>query len=272
MQVDSYRDPHWGSRTKSILEFLISKYPKGLHQINKYGNLPIHHARHDEKFLFLAEHSLHSAIQPNNSGHTAIATWLRSKNLPECRVLVLNKVLMEYSKAAPPTQDKMKEELAQAKEECAQAKESLAYEKKMALEARKIEKAFRAELLDPQNENAASIEMLRSFARSLKTRVDLTKTKLQPHSKPSMMQIMFPSFIKDPEVSRSALIDCINMFDAELSSLEEASLLQADDQANEAAVASGGDGETAHTSSVTTERAGGDSEQNSNKRARVSLS
>jgi hypothetical protein len=106
----------------------------------------------------------------------------------------------------------------------------------MANEARKIEKELRSHLLDPKNEAEASIDPLKSVAESLKTRLDLTvaKAALQNHqpsgnnsshnnsnSKPSMVQLMFASFIKDPDVSRSSLVQCIEMLDAELSSLEQ---------------------------------------------------
>jgi hypothetical protein len=121
----------------------------------------------------------------------------------------------------------------EARKSLAFATKELECEKKMSSEARKVEHEFRSHLLDPKNEAAVSIDTLKAYAVSLKTRLDLTMAKAlqnQPPSsnnnkndtiKPSMVQLMFASFIKDPDVSRSSLLHCIEMLDAELSSFEK---------------------------------------------------
>jgi len=181
------------------------------------GNLPIHNQVWDDNFMAFARASPQALGVKSHDGDYPITTWLKTHNLSKGRGVYLNSALqlMENEKL------ELQNENSSTKEALAQVQRDLEFQTKMTKEARKIEKEFRSTLLDPENEAAASIPTLKKFAESLKTRLDLTKAKLEPTSKPSLVQIMFPSFIKDPNVSRASLMDCIEMLESELSSLEE---------------------------------------------------
>jgi len=179
------------------------------------ANLPIHNQVWDDNIMAFARACRQSLGVKSHDGDYPIVAWLKSHNLSKGRSVYLNSALklMENEKL------ELQNENSSTKEALAQVKRDLEFQTKMTKEARKIEKEFRS--TDPENEAATSIPALKRCAESLKARLDLTKAKLEPTSKPSLLQLMFPSFIKDPNVSRASLVDCIEMLESELSSLEE---------------------------------------------------
>jgi len=183
-----------------FVKILISKNPAALQHKNKSGMLPIHLAN-DDMFLQCAQAFPGGLEERDGESTLPMVSWLRRFRMPYFRTRIFDQVLQ-----------------VNAAEKAAMTSE-IDFQNKMAAEARKIENAFRATIL--ADETTASIANLKIFAESLKTRLDLTKAKLQPTSKPSFVQMNFPSLMNDPLVSRSSLVDCIKTLEAELSSLEE---------------------------------------------------
>jgi hypothetical protein len=122
---------------------------------------------------------------------------------------------LEVKELLVSTLDDDKESL---QDEIKDMKVHLDCEQQIAKSARVFEKAFIAGLRDNQN----GIATLKSFASMLKARLDARASAKEESSahKPSLLHRMFPSLVRDPEVSRSVLIDCVDAFDAELTVLE----------------------------------------------------
>ncbi|CAB9500658.1 Ankyrin Repeat [Seminavis robusta] len=90
--------------------------------------------------------------------------------------------------------------------------------KQIAAEGRKQDKNFLTKVA--QEDSKVCTEDLKSFATSLKNRIDLISYRIHPEVKPSMMQLLFDGFITNPNVAKSSLVDCVQMMDAELTCLE----------------------------------------------------
>jgi len=226
-----------------LLMFLISKSPSALQHRDNLGRLSVHLVDCDDTFFKFAKawpESLHVAT---NEGHLPTYTWLTKNKVAICRANTLSKViklidssgitkvqdemtaLKSSVELATENENKLKDEIIDIKNALAASKDSLAtvtdeldFQKKMTAEARKVEKAFRATILE--NEAPESMATLKVYAKSLKARLHLSKEQLQPNSKPSLVQVMFTGFIKDPDLSRSSLVECIEMLESELSCLE----------------------------------------------------
>ena len=86
-------------------------------------------------------------------------------------------------------------------------------------EIRKLQKLF-VSSLDDQNNNLPMAD-LKTFAQSMKDRLDRTKAAKTPNAKKSGIQITFRLFIRSPDLSREDLIECIQTLETELTALEE---------------------------------------------------
>jgi hypothetical protein len=89
-------------------------------------------------------------------------------------------------------------------------------------EGRKFEQAFLASILiiNP-NDSAPPVAVIKSFATSLKNRVDAMKRVLTPRAKPSPLQFTFASFMADESVSRERLVEFTESMNDELVHLEK---------------------------------------------------
>jgi len=124
------------------------------------GNLPIHNQVWDDNFMAFARASPQALGVKSHDGDYPITTWLKTHNLSKGRGVYLNSALqlMENEKL------ELQNENSSTKEALAQVQRDLEFQTKMTKEARKIEKEFRSTLLDPENEAAASIPTLETFA------------------------------------------------------------------------------------------------------------
>lgn len=86
-------------------------------------------------------------------------------------------------------------------------------------EIRKLQKLF-VSSLDDQNNNLPMAD-LKTFAQSMKDRLDRTKAAKTPNAKKSGIQITFRLFIRSPDLNREDLIECIQTLETELTALEE---------------------------------------------------
>lgn len=242
-------------RSPALAIFIATNYPKGLMHQNENKNRAINLCGFGGEVMFefvrLCPESL-SGIHNN-----PVEEYLQNHKFTKKRSLLVGKVIRAaISKPVPKgsslpngnneleansfrknefeqNTNKLKQSHKAEKEQIMQShadekkwhiaekeelQKSLEMYKEMASEGRKIDKSFLSKLLEP--EKNASVDELKVFAASLKRRIDLLKAKVTPTAKPSMMQLMFASFIKDPSLEKPSLLGCIESLDAELTGLE----------------------------------------------------
>jgi hypothetical protein len=265
-----------GCSQKAALDLLIPEYPEGLLCNDNHGNLPIHRAEDAQVFLHLATICPESLNVQNVWHRRPIVSWLLAHKFAKHRAETVDNIMLINAQKADEDKKKLQAEMNKIKDDLASVTKDLVYEKKMTNEARKIEKEFRSHLLDPENAAAATIDTLKSFAGSLKTRLDLTKAKLQNPStndnNSSMVQLTFASFIKDPDVSRTSLVHFIELLDAELSSLEQLCHQDTEENQTDAATSSNSDdGGDINQGATETPSGTADKSTPTKKRARVSI-
>lgn len=242
---------------EGIFELILNRYPDGALCQNTKEELPIHLTRDDCRFEILMEMFPDTLHVPNRDGVLPLVNYLEQHALAKCRSGIVNKacqllgascheeIELEKKKTAKykdyfeRLQDMCHDEFyelyktqIELAEDNIDMQECLAtMECRLALEASKMqqyrtfEKAFLASV--KRNQTATSIHTLKSFARSLKARLDETKASLHHDAiessldHPSLIQVMFDSFIENPRVSKSTVLDLIVRLDQELSILEE---------------------------------------------------
>ena len=243
-QYDDYPD--------KLIQTMGELFPGSLLHKDKQGKLPIHFA--DDKSIETLARLCPKSLRVyfgTSWREFPMVSYLKKYRVPNCRLIRLQEMLeIQYSQ---PCDEKVKHEIAQLKgrlevkeqlvntlkkdsaslqdvintlkndkkslqDEIKDMKVHLDCEQQTTKHARAFEKAFIARLRDSQTD----IPTVKSFAVMLKARLDARASAKENSSasKPSWLHRMFPSMVRDPEVSRSVLIDCVEAFDAELTVLE----------------------------------------------------
>ena len=91
---------------------------------------------------------------------------------------------------------------------------------KRIMEGRQFERKFLASIPELPD-TPSSIEVVKSFARSLNNRIDAIKAILTPYAKPSYIQCTFQRFLSHPDLEMKDLIPFVENLHCDLLSLEE---------------------------------------------------
>ena len=211
-----------GNQNYDLLKYLMNKNPALLLHKDQKGNIPLHRARDDKAFLIFAEKCPESLFVTNEEGQDPISTWLKEANVTRYQAKVMEKVVA----LAKDMGEEQEARHAAVVEELAKARETMVGTVEVA-------KHVSDDALNPDLIKEASIETLKSIAITLKHRLDQIKRALVPDDPPSTLQMMFPHFMNDPDLSKPALLDCIDRIGAEMDSLEGANQDESRDNGND---------------------------------------